>query len=114
MATVERGPGLPRDLRQNAPGSFGAALLGRLAVDRRAQGQMHGARMLLDAFEKCLSASVVGCAGVITDAKDENAFRFYKKHGFHPLQPTGVPESWPSRMFIPLKTVAEAVRAAST
>ncbi|MFY0526130.1 GNAT family N-acetyltransferase [Archangium gephyra] len=109
MATVERDAALPRVLRQNAPKLHGAALLGRLAVDKRAQGQMRGKRMLLDAFEKCLHASeLLGCSGIFTEAKDESASQFYKKHGFKPLDGA---TSWPLPMFIHIKTVAQLVRA---
>lgn len=50
------------------------ALLARLAVHKLGQGRGLGQRLLGDALRRVLSArKVVGCVGVIVDAKNESA-----------------------------------------
>jgi GNAT superfamily N-acetyltransferase len=62
------------------------ALIGRLAVDEQAQGRRLGEVILLDALRRALDAAeVVGCMGVIVDAKDESAERFYAKYDFETI-----------------------------
>ncbi len=58
-----------------------AALLGRLAVDRRFRGQHLGHRLAFDAMVQVL-ASKIASAMLIVDAKDEAAAGFYIKFGF--------------------------------
>jgi GNAT superfamily N-acetyltransferase len=80
-------------------------LLGRLAVDARAQGRRVGERLLMDAFRRVLQgAEVLGCIGIIVDAKDEAASAFYGKYDFVSVSAEG----WPRRLFISLATVREA------
>jgi GNAT superfamily N-acetyltransferase len=58
-------------------------LLGRLAVDRTAQGQGLGELLLLDALRRCEQiAEQIGVRAVEVDAIDETAHRFYLKYGF--------------------------------
>jgi GNAT superfamily N-acetyltransferase len=79
------------------------ALIGRLAVDERARGRGFGEALLVDALTRVLGASEsVGCVGVIVDAKDEGAERFYAKYGFVTVG------AWPRRMFLPLATAKAA------
>lgn len=44
------------------------------------------------------------CLGIIVDAKDEDAERFYSKYGFAPLPPA----TWPQRMFLSVETARAA------
>ena len=75
------------------------ALIGRLAVDRRAQGRRLGEKLLVDALRRVVDASgLLGCIGVVVDAKDESAERFYTNYGFVVVGS----QSWPRRMFLPL------------
>lgn len=63
------------------------ALIGRLAVDIKFQGNGLGSILLADACQKVSQASsVLAVAGIIVDAKDEKAITFYKHFGFIPLQ----------------------------
>jgi GNAT superfamily N-acetyltransferase len=81
------------------------ALIGRLAVDERARGRRLGEALLLDALERVVSASeIIGCLGIIVDAKDEDAARFYEKYDFVTL----VASEWPRRMFLPIQVARAA------
>lgn len=81
------------------------ALIGRLAVDQRAQGRRLGEKLLLDALRRVVDASaVIGCTGIIVDAKDEGAARFYAKYDFVAVTDDG----WPQRMFLPIGTARAA------
>lgn len=63
------------------------ALIGRLAVSRKFQGKGLGSILLADACKKVSQASsVLAMAGIIVDAKDDEAVSFYKHFGFCPLQ----------------------------
>lgn len=61
----------------------GATLLGRLARDLSFQGQGIGEVLLTDALKVALKVSrEVASVGVVVDAKDERAHRFYTGFGF--------------------------------
>lgn len=63
------------------------ALIGRLAVSRKFQGKGLGSLLLADACQKVLHASaMLAVAGIIVDAKDDEAISFYGHFGFIPLQ----------------------------
>jgi predicted GNAT family N-acyltransferase len=60
-----------------------ATLLGRLAVASEWQGQKLGKTLLFDALQRSLAQSVhIASAGVVVDAKDEQASAFYRRYGF--------------------------------
>lgn len=62
-------------------------LIGRLAVDRSAQGQGLGSLLLLDALRRVQQISnQVGIRAVEVDALDEGARRFYLRFGFMSLR----------------------------
>jgi ribosomal protein S18 acetylase RimI-like enzyme len=80
-----------------------AAIIGRLAVDRRYQGQGHGETLLLDAVARTIRAShVVAIHAVIVDAKTDAASRFYLRYGFRPFATSA------RRLFLPLDTFIKA------
>jgi GNAT superfamily N-acetyltransferase len=59
------------------------ARLARLAVDVAYQGQGMGKLLLMDALYRCLELSRnIGMAGVIVDAKHEQALAFYQNFEF--------------------------------
>jgi GNAT superfamily N-acetyltransferase len=63
-----------------------AALLARLAVDRRAQGRGIGGLLIADAYKRALAAAdVLGVALLVIHAKDEAAKRFYARFNALPL-----------------------------
>ena len=47
------------------------------------------------------SVELLGCVGVIVDAKDGAAEAFYAKHDFVTIDDT----RWPRRMFVPMATI---------
>jgi ribosomal protein S18 acetylase RimI-like enzyme len=60
-----------------------ATLLGRLAVASEWQRQKLGKAMLYDALRRSLAQSAyIASAGVVVDAKDEQAAAFYQRYGF--------------------------------
>ena len=77
-------------------------LLGRLAVDQHFRGQGAGEFLLVDALLRAYTqSSQIAAAAVVVDAIDEHAVRFYRHFGFTPF-----PDA-PTRLFLPMKTVAE-------
>jgi GNAT superfamily N-acetyltransferase len=58
-----------------------ATLLGRLAADRRWQGQGYGRFLLADALHRAVRSEIASFA-VIVDAKDEAARRLYERESF--------------------------------
>jgi GNAT superfamily N-acetyltransferase len=77
-----------------------AALIGRLAIDRRYQGQGLGAALLFDAIARAIRADAAVFA-LLVDAKDEAAARFYRHHGFAAFAAS------PARMFLPVATARQ-------
>jgi GNAT superfamily N-acetyltransferase len=65
------------------PQRLACVLLGRLAVDQRAQGRGLGRLMLLDAIART-RATIVEAAGIglAVDALNERAAEFYRSFGF--------------------------------
>jgi len=76
------------------------ALLGRLAVNRRAQGQGLGERLLFDALLRSQQVSShMGTFAVVVDALGESVQRFYTRYGFKPLLDD------PLHLYLPMKEV---------
>jgi GNAT superfamily N-acetyltransferase len=58
-------------------------IIGRLAVDRDWQRHGVGSAMLRDAIVRTVQAAeIVGVRAILVDAIDEDAKRFYERHGF--------------------------------
>jgi GNAT superfamily N-acetyltransferase len=90
----DQSKGLPRHL------IIPAALLGKLAIDKRFQGQGLGGALLGNALRRMLYlADVIGIRVVVVDAIDEAVRAFYLKQGF-----TALPDK-PDRLFIPIHIV---------
>ena len=90
--------------------------LARLGVDRRAQGLGLGRALVRHVLQLALAQrDVVGCVGVVTDAKAD-AVGFYEGLGFVRLD--GVREGTlhgdPTPMFLAIATIAAAVKPAAT
>ena len=85
-------------------GPVGVVLLGRLAVDKGAQGQGLGRRMLLRAMKQTEEASrSIGVFALVLDALDEDARRWYLGlgWGFETLLDD------PNHLFLPVATIRE-------
>ncbi|MBV8630158.1 MAG: GNAT family N-acetyltransferase [Silvibacterium sp.] len=81
---------------------LGATLIGRLARDLGFKGMGIGELLLVDALKVANRMSrKIASVGVVVDAIDANAHRFYEAFGFLPF-----PES-ERRLFLPLRTVQE-------
>lgn len=75
-------------------------LLGRLAVDARAQGRGLGSHLLLDALARVVRVrKQLGVHAIEVTAIDDRAKRFYSKYGFMELLDD------PHHLFISLGTV---------
>jgi ribosomal protein S18 acetylase RimI-like enzyme len=80
------------------------ALIGRLAVHSQKQRCGIGTKLLVDAINRVLEISTgVGCVGIIVDAKNETAVKFYTAHGF-----VAVGAGTPTRLFVPMATLRAA------
>ena len=101
---------LPTDVTKRLPRypAVPATLLGRLAVATEYRGQRLRELLLMDALHRSLEGSrTIGSTAVITDAKDEDAQRFYQKYGFRPF------EGIARRSFLPMATVKQLFDASS-
>ncbi len=97
---------IPEDVTKKLPRypHMPATLLGRLARDLNFKGQGVGNILMADVLERAYqNSSVIGSIAVVTDPKDERAAKFYTEFGFKPLDET--------RLFIPMKTIAEWLEA---
>ena len=93
---------LPADLSRKLPRHpVPCALIGRLAVDRSAQGRGLGRLLLADALKRVVAAGeTVAMYALIVDAANDGAKRFYERFGFAPLT------DHPLRLFLPLAHAA--------
>ena len=74
---------LPGKVRRNAPNPVPAVLLGRLAVDRSAQGQGLGRFLVRDAILSTLAAADrIGVRVLLVHALHQEAASFYESIGF--------------------------------
>lgn len=81
-----------------------AALIARLAVDKRFTGQGVGLFLLRTALEKLIVANdILGIPIIVVDAKD-GAAAFYETVGFQFLEEGG------NRLFITMETVLDAIK----
>ena len=79
--------------------------LGRLAVDRMAQGRGLGGALLLRAAHRCLRvAEDVGGVALLIDAKNERAARWYESYGALAL------DDAPLCLVLPLAVAADALK----
>jgi len=93
---------VPQELQKQLPKSYTSiptTLLGRLAVDKKFQGNGTGKLLLIDALKRCYILSKnIGSFAVIVDPLDKDAENFYSKYGFITLHDSG-------KMFLPMKTI---------
>jgi GNAT superfamily N-acetyltransferase len=78
------------NIRRNMPDPVPVMVLGRLAVDRRAQGIKLGGSLLQDAVNRAINvAQNTGVRALLVHALNEPAKRFYEYYGFQasPVDP---------------------------
>jgi GNAT superfamily N-acetyltransferase len=76
---------VPGALRRNMPNPLPVVVLGRLAVDRRQQGQGVGRALVAHAIRQSLQAQrLIGARALLVHALDERAAAFYRSLGFRP------------------------------
>lgn len=103
-ATSVQAEALPDDLVKRVPRypHLPAILLGRLAVDTRAQGAGIGAALLANALHRSTTvAADIGAMFIVVDAKDDAARRFYERHGFRRFLDNEY------RLFLPMTTAEQ-------
>ena len=90
---------LPEEIARKLPRHpIPAALIGRLAVSKQAQGYGVGKMLLVDAVKRTQGVSDdIAIYAMVVDAIDEQAERFYQQFGFLSLS------SKYRRLFLPLK-----------
>lgn len=99
----------PRQVKgYNAPGEIPVALLARLAVDARYQGQGLGAALFKNALLSVISTSqIIAFRAVMVHALDDEAERFYLKYGFR------VAKGLERTLLLPTKDIVAALGAAT-
>ena len=81
--------------------SIPTTLLGRLAIDKKYQGNGIGKILLIDALKRSYGISnEIGSFGIIVDPIDDDAKSFYQKYDFIELPNSG-------KMFIATQTLKE-------
>jgi GNAT superfamily N-acetyltransferase len=83
----------PGRIKRNMPDPIPVVVLGRLAVNKAAQGKGVGTGLLRDAILRTLQAAeIAGVRAILVHAISEAAKRFYEKYGFvaSPVDPMTV------------------------
>lgn len=107
-AGVERETATARVIKGMPRYPIPVVLLARLAVDITVAGRGIGAWLLRDAMLRTLTAAeTIGVRAMLVHAQDENARRFYLKHGLEP-SPTD-----PLHLMILLKDLAPSISSNS-
>ena len=95
---------VPESFRKQLPKSYSSiptTLLGRLAVDKKYQGQGLGSILLIDALTKSYTLTqTIGSFAVVVDPLNNKAEKFYANYGFISL-----PDS--KKMFLSMKTISQ-------
>ncbi len=99
---------LPADMSKRLPRYelMPAGLIGRLAVDKKFQGNRLGGALLMDAAARA-ARSDPAIFALLVDAKNDAAVAFYQRHGFQRFA------SKPATLFLPISAALDALNAAS-
>ena len=85
--------------------SLPAALIGRLAVDKRCQGRRLGGALIMDAAQRAARTDPAIFA-LVVDAKDDAAVRFYEHHLFRRFKGRSM------SLYLPVWTALRALQSA--
>lgn len=99
---------LPDDVAKKLPKYplLPATLLGRLAISQQHQRQKLGQFLLMDALRRSWeNTRQIGAVGVVVEAYDENAEKFYRHHEF-----TSFPDQ-PKKLFMSMTTIKKLFSA---
>lgn len=94
---------LPDTFAKRYPSKIAGAKIGRLAISKPYQKQGLGEHLVSYAMHQSIIVhNAIGIAGMIVDAKDDQAKEYYKKFGFiaFPNQPL--------TLFLPIKSILNA------
>lgn len=97
---------LPSEFSRRLPryDQLPATRIGRLAVDRRYQGQGLGRDLLMAALEKSYrQAPQIAALAVVVDAIDDHARHFYERFGFQRV----LDDEY--RLYLPMATVEQLI-----
>ncbi|MDR1449609.1 MAG: GNAT family N-acetyltransferase [Propionibacteriaceae bacterium] len=96
----------PERLRRQAPDPIPALLIGRVAVDRRVQGEGVGTALVAHALATAIELQEKAAfRAVVVDAAGPAAARWWQRFGFDPLVPGD------SRLFLPSGDVARTLQS---
>lgn len=97
---------LPASIAKKLPRypSVPTVRMGRLAVDEAFKGIGLGGALLADALDR-FSRSEIAAFALVVDAKDEQAVRFYRHHGFVLLPDASM------TLFLPFETLKKLTRS---
>ena len=97
---------LPEALARQLPHyPIPAALIARLAVDEKFRGQGLGAKLLIDALQRIVTAAnEIAIKAVLVDAMDEEARNFYQHYEFIALPGQDL------KLFLPIETIQQLFR----
>jgi len=98
---------LPAETKKSLPsyGKIPATLIGRLAVDKKYQGERLGEHLLLDALRKSYERTrQLGSFSIVVDLLEEDVRDFYRKYEFRSLTDKK------DRLFIPMKKVENLLK----
>lgn len=100
---------MPRTVRTGQPPSpVPCLLLGQLAVDQAWIGRGIGSALLAHALARCVAgARLIGGRAVIVNAIDDEAARFWRRHGFQPSKDD------PLVLFRAIADIAASLQAAA-
>lgn len=92
--------GVPPEWAKKLPRQIPAMRLGRLAIASEEQGKGLGKVLLVEAMMRVAKiGALAGGIGLLVDAKDEDAARFYRHFGFEPTP------GQPLVLFLPMQTI---------
>ncbi len=94
---------LPEAIRNQLPNyPVPAVLIARLAVDENVHGQGLGAKLLINALQRILTASAeIAIKAVLVDAIDDEAIKFYRHFEFIELPDQDL------KLFLPIETIQQ-------